>query len=205
MPNFEDSNARTIWIVDALKSAVQDSSYQVLLPWLHPSTWDSVASPVDSIRNGLKFAGRRSLGYCLLLAFFDVASGPEAGCLPGHYETVEECLLREDVLVEILLKLRHPGVAPIATRGSKVRDPFLVFVGGLWQDTQNLGKVLPFVIQIFVPLIRVAMRAYNELYDLALQLAFDQAHTFAPVVRITLARSTRERGYQSQVQVVLES
>ncbi|KAJ7602270.1 hypothetical protein DFH06DRAFT_1311579 [Mycena polygramma] len=195
MPKVDESNARTIWIVDALKSAVQDPTYQVLLPWLHPSTWDSVVSPVDCIRNGLRVVGRKCLGYCLLLAFFDVADGLEAGSLPGHYETVEECLLREDVLVEILRKVKSPGIQPIASRGTAVRGPFLVFLGGLWQDTCSLDKMTPWIFMVFVPLIRVALKAYNELCDpdqLHPRFVFD--HSSHPVALEKHKGKPSERG-----------
>ncbi|KAJ6489631.1 hypothetical protein C8R47DRAFT_474814 [Mycena vitilis] len=157
-----ENNARTTWIVDAIQTAIKDPSFKVPLPWLLPSTWDSVICPVDAIRNGLRIIGRNSLGYCLLLAFLDVCGGLEAGSIPGHYETVEECLLREDVLVEILRKVKSPGLQPIASRGAAVRRPFLVFLGGLWQDTRSLDKMTPWIFMIFVPLIRVALTAYNE-------------------------------------------
>ncbi|KAJ7757600.1 hypothetical protein B0H16DRAFT_1721333 [Mycena metata] len=156
-------NARTCFVVGELLEAIEDPLYEVPIPNLKAKTWECALSPVDVIRRYLRVTGRATFTYGLMLAFREVVGGIDAGSIPGKYETIEECLLRKEVLAAIFRKPHHPNMKqPIATKDTAALGPFLVFVGAMWEDAKGLSQVIPWICSVFVPLIRVALRAYDE-------------------------------------------
>ncbi|KAJ6601388.1 hypothetical protein DFH09DRAFT_1355549 [Mycena vulgaris] len=156
------SNVRQKAISKAVVSTIQEPSYKVLLPWLLQRTWDGMLSPIAELREGYKIVGRMALNYAFMLAFRDVCDEFEAGCSVGLFATLQDCLLSEQVLFEIMKKPSHAGVKRIADTGvGAVADGVYLFIGGLWQETLDFGKVTPLVKTLFIPLIRVGMETYT--------------------------------------------
>ncbi|KAJ7492036.1 hypothetical protein FB451DRAFT_1216767, partial [Mycena latifolia] len=156
MPTREDS------MILAAISAIQEATYRVVFPWALPGTWDSMLSPVDNIREGYRILGWGSIKHAFMLAFSDVCNPLEGGCPPGLFGTLENCLLCDRILLEILKKPEHPGVARIVTIEQTVGASVLIFIGGLYGETNNLNKILPWIKTLFIPLIRAGMTAYHE-------------------------------------------
>lgn len=60
-------------------------------------------------------------------------------------------------------KPRFDGAKPVAGAGiTNVSGGVFIFIGGLYEDTGGLGKVLPFIRAVFSPLIKVAVEAYTK-------------------------------------------
>ncbi|KAJ7075337.1 hypothetical protein B0H15DRAFT_657568 [Mycena belliarum] len=149
-------------IAEAIVAEIRQRGYRITIPWLRRKTLKSLVSPVDWIREGLRFRGRNALKYGLMLAFLDCTGSSEAGCVTGLYGTLEGCFLSESVWREILLKLNWPSLTRMVLDGTPISGPVNIFFGGLWEDTKGLGKVMPFVLALFRPLILPAIAAYNE-------------------------------------------
>ncbi|KAF7330148.1 hypothetical protein MSAN_02464800 [Mycena sanguinolenta] len=145
-------NAREESIMNAVKSTITDPDFKVQLPWLLRTTWDTMFSTND-MRESLKVLGRTALHFAFASTFIEVCGGAAAGCTPGMFGVLENCLLSEGVLFELLKKPSHPDARRrVASKGvGTVRDAVHIFVGGLWLDTQGLGKIAPWVHNTFAP------------------------------------------------------
>ncbi|KAJ6489616.1 hypothetical protein C8R47DRAFT_1124940 [Mycena vitilis] len=147
----------------AVKSAIAEPRFAVLLPWLTQQTWDQLLSPQDTIREGYKAMGRTALHLGFATVFAEFCGGLEAGFSVGLFGTLENCLLSEEILFELFKKPTHRGVDAIAAKGGgTVADAVHIFVGGLWFESPNLCKVLPFVRSLFGVLLPVAVDAFNS-------------------------------------------
>ncbi|KAJ6520495.1 hypothetical protein C8R45DRAFT_955363 [Mycena sanguinolenta] len=156
-------NARETFIVHAVKSEIGSPDCKPRLPWLLRTTWDAMLTTNDEVREAFKVAGRTALHFAFALAFTEACGGIDAGCTLGMFGMLENCLLSEEILRELMTKPSHSQAARITAKGvGVVRDGVHLFVGGLWCDTKDLGKVVPWVKNTFAPLIRVAIEAYQS-------------------------------------------
>ncbi|KAF8146436.1 hypothetical protein K438DRAFT_506940 [Mycena galopus ATCC 62051] len=91
--------------------------------------------------------GKSALHFAFSLAFVDACGRVEAGCTTGLFGNLKNCLLSEEVLFELLKKpCNSDARRRIASKGvGTVRDGLYIFVGGLWYDTKDLGKVVPWI------------------------------------------------------------
>ncbi|KAJ7238511.1 hypothetical protein B0H12DRAFT_1253807 [Mycena haematopus] len=111
-------NQRETTIKKAVKACTADSTFNIQLPWLLRTTWDTMLSTKDEMREGFKCLGRTALHFAFSLALT---------------ETLENCLLSEEVLSELLKKpYRRDARHRVASKGvGAVRDAVHIFVGGL--------------------------------------------------------------------------
>ncbi|KAF7330136.1 hypothetical protein MSAN_02463500 [Mycena sanguinolenta] len=117
----------------------------------------------DEVREAFRICGRTALHFAFALAFTEACGGFQEGCILGMFGMLENCLLSEDILHELMTKPHHSKASRITAKGVGVlRAGVHLFIGGLWHDTQDLGKVVPWVKNTFGPLIRVAVDAYRS-------------------------------------------
>ncbi|KAJ7605043.1 hypothetical protein DFH06DRAFT_1253365 [Mycena polygramma] len=156
-------NDRERAVKTAVKSAIAEPRFAVLLPWLTQQTWDQLLSPQDTIREGYKAMGRTTLHLGFATVFAEFCGGLEAGFSVGLFGPLENCLLSEEIFFELFKKPAHRGVDAIAAKGGgTVADAVHIFIGGLWFESPSLGKVLPFVRSVFGALLPVAVDAFDS-------------------------------------------
>ncbi|KAF7337805.1 hypothetical protein MSAN_02254600 [Mycena sanguinolenta] len=147
-------NPRETFIMNAVKSEIGSPDFKLQLPWLLRTTWDVMLTTNDEVREAFRICGRTALHFAFALAFIEACGGIQEGCILGMFGMLENCLLSEDVLHELMTKPYHAKAPRITAKGvGVVRDGVHLFIGGLWHDTQDLGKVVPWVKNTFGPLI----------------------------------------------------
>ncbi|KAK7026200.1 hypothetical protein R3P38DRAFT_1028781 [Favolaschia claudopus] len=138
-------------LVDYIQNHHQASLPEIL------NSWETILSKVNTVRNVSREKGRKGLDRAIYKTFLKVTND----FLPPNYRELKDCLLDEAVLWEILRKPRRPGVPLLARkRGEgkeKVKSGFIMFVGGLWEDSKGMDKALPWLIDLFEPLVRIAL------------------------------------------------
>ncbi|KAJ6601177.1 hypothetical protein DFH09DRAFT_1127060 [Mycena vulgaris] len=145
----------------AALDAIKEPAYNVPIPWLNTVGWKGLLASVDIVREGYYVKGKGSIQYAFMQAFIEVCGGLRDGCTPGLYGSLETSLLRENVFREIFSKPNHPGVESIVEGDKPVMRAIYIYVGGLWEETQSLYRITSWIRELFIPLIRVAMVAYN--------------------------------------------
>ncbi|KAF7347304.1 hypothetical protein MVEN_01485800 [Mycena venus] len=178
-------DSRTKFVISALQEGIQDALYKFFFPDLLSSSWDLAVSEIPSIRYDLHIKGTETLQVSLFLAFLEVTGGLPAGSFTASFEALLECLLHKDVLLALLSELVHSDGDPIATDNSSVRSAFMVSVGALWEETRTLDRVQEWVFTIFNPLIRIAIKTYNE---------FGPGEMGSAVKEATVCNVERKRG-----------
>ncbi|KAF8204197.1 hypothetical protein K438DRAFT_1964566 [Mycena galopus ATCC 62051] len=128
-------------------------------------------STEDEGREGFRCMGKSALHFAFSLAFVDACGEVEAGCTTGLFGNLKNWLLSEEVLFKLLKKPCHSDARRrIASKGvGTVRDGLYIFVGGLWYDTKDLGKVVPWIKNTFGSLQSRSMPAglFDRLRNLA--------------------------------------
>ncbi|KAF8146453.1 hypothetical protein K438DRAFT_1869497 [Mycena galopus ATCC 62051] len=149
-------------IVKAVKTHIAAPDFKVLLPFLSHSSWDDVLSTNHGVREGFRSVGKTALHLAFSLAFSGICGELGDEWPVGMFGMLENLLLSEEVLYEIMKKPNHPHASRIAAKGvGAVRDGVHTFIGGLWNDTGDLGKVAPWVKNTFGPLLKVAVDVYQ--------------------------------------------
>ncbi|KAK7063668.1 hypothetical protein R3P38DRAFT_3249267 [Favolaschia claudopus] len=157
-------------IITALLVTITSMS-RVQLPWLTTATHHTLRSLDKEVREGYKSMGERvlNLGLCSLAT--SVRGGIAKGLPVGLSPVIESCLSSEEVIFHLLRKADKKRATHIASGsvGSKqvgnVHNGFLLYMGGLWSEDEDLTKVFEWINRVFRPLVQVAVDTYEKFHN----------------------------------------
>ncbi|KAK7063694.1 hypothetical protein R3P38DRAFT_2819811 [Favolaschia claudopus] len=152
-------------IIPAACTAVRGLSSVSDYPAASDATWDLITSQDGSKLLSLQKKGAGFLKYSLMEANFLLNDNFENGMVKAKEEIIEECILSEEVITEIVVRMQgyEEDDRLIEKHGPICRSAFHVLIGGLWtQYTANSTPVSSWISDVFTPLLVAANQAVKK-------------------------------------------
>ncbi|KAJ7077597.1 hypothetical protein C8R43DRAFT_1053719 [Mycena crocata] len=155
-------------MVDLILRAIRHPAFKVRLPTVRSGTerlWARILAESILVREGFRIKGRGALHSAFRTAFLEMMAdgySDEFEATPGLYAALEAFFLSEEFFFEILSKFGDPDAETIVCGDVKVKGPLDVYMGAIWQETQNDDKVTAWFVSQIGPLIKVAIEAYES-------------------------------------------
>ncbi|KAJ7651108.1 hypothetical protein FB45DRAFT_1050913 [Roridomyces roridus] len=149
------------YIIKSMDDHVGGSDYRVIdVAFDDTTSWEPLLSGTGEAKTELAVTGRGATQYAFGVAFHNAIGISQCESKLG--ETLRGCLLSDKVLSAIMRKTSIAGTSPSFPPEHHLLQAFYMRVGALHDDVGGLEKVMPWLLDLFTPLVEVGCKARRE-------------------------------------------